>query len=387
MPCADKEQNDKMSNNTDTDKLFFELIRVAIGNAVCLSHTPTAKEWQMLYEMAKKQSLIGICFAGVQRLQKQSQCPPEMLYLQWMGMAAKIHQRNGVLNAQCAELHKSLTCHNFRPLILKGQSFACYYGDRLNLLRQSGDIDIYLGSNRIDVINYVKSYQKEVDWDYKHIHFKCLKDTEVELHYRVSVSRNLIRNIRLKKWFDENLSLHSFYDDKLGFVRTDYVLSIIICLNHLLSHVMYEGVGLRQIMDLYFILKNSSNINYSSSKVYGNNVIYTVQKILSHLNLLEFSSGCMWILKECFKLDDKYMLCKPNENLGRFLLTEIMIAGNFGHYDNRLTRSANNTSIHLYYCWLKHSTRLIRFFPVEVFWIPIGGLFLSTWRRWLLKSI
>lgn len=50
------------------NKLFFELIRVAIGNAVCLSHTPNADEWGELYAMTKKQSLVGVCFAGVQRL-------------------------------------------------------------------------------------------------------------------------------------------------------------------------------------------------------------------------------------------------------------------------------------------------------------------------------
>lgn len=63
------------------NKLFFELIRVAIGNQVCLSHTPCADEWGGLYAMAKKQSLVGVCFAGVQKLQKQQQAPPEVLYL------------------------------------------------------------------------------------------------------------------------------------------------------------------------------------------------------------------------------------------------------------------------------------------------------------------
>ena len=48
--------------------LFFELIRVALGNADRLSHKLKPKEWQMLYDMAKKQSLVGICFAGVHRL-------------------------------------------------------------------------------------------------------------------------------------------------------------------------------------------------------------------------------------------------------------------------------------------------------------------------------
>lgn len=73
--------------------IYFELIRVAIGNQVCLSHTPSAAEWGVLYALAKKQSFVGICFAGVQKLQAQEQCPPEMLYLQWMGMAAKFSRR------------------------------------------------------------------------------------------------------------------------------------------------------------------------------------------------------------------------------------------------------------------------------------------------------
>ena len=62
-----------------TDSLFFELIQVALGCRICLSHTPSADEWGELYAMAKKQSLLGVCFAGVQRLVEQNQEPPVML--------------------------------------------------------------------------------------------------------------------------------------------------------------------------------------------------------------------------------------------------------------------------------------------------------------------
>lgn len=52
-------------------QLFFELIQVSLGTRMCLSHTPNADEWGELYKMAKKQSLVGVCFAGVQKLQAQ----------------------------------------------------------------------------------------------------------------------------------------------------------------------------------------------------------------------------------------------------------------------------------------------------------------------------
>ena len=72
------------------EQLFFQLIRVAIGTQDTLSRAPSAQEWKLLYDMAKKQSLVGICFAGVQRLvdsEKEDYCGmPEMLYLTWMGM-------------------------------------------------------------------------------------------------------------------------------------------------------------------------------------------------------------------------------------------------------------------------------------------------------------
>lgn len=189
MPCADKEQNDKMSNNTDTDKLFFELIRVAIGNAVCLSHTPTNAEWMQLYELAKKQSLVGICFAGVQKLQAQRQAPNswgspegEMLYLQWVGMAAKIQQRNEVLDKKTGEALAYFRDKGFACTCLKGQAIAQLYGG-LKALRQSGDIDIWLDADRKQVHDLSRKELGKVEGiTYHHIHYPLWSDPEIEAH-------------------------------------------------------------------------------------------------------------------------------------------------------------------------------------------------------------
>ena len=117
-------------------QLFFELIQVALGVRICLSRTPNDMEWKALYDMAKKQSLVGVCFAGLQRLSSKEDSIthkpytinlPEVLYLTWMGMAAKIQQRNEVVNRQCVELQAKLSADGFRSCILKGQGVAGIY--------------------------------------------------------------------------------------------------------------------------------------------------------------------------------------------------------------------------------------------------------------------
>ena len=149
----------------DMNSLFFELIQVAIGTRICLSQTPSADEWGELYAMAKKQSLVGVCFAGVQRLYNDNvnENPsnplnhlnplnlPEMDYLRWMGMAAKIQQRNEVVDQQCKELWNLLHEAGFDAAVMKGQAIGCYYGE-LSQLRQSGDIDVWVKGG-FDIVN------------------------------------------------------------------------------------------------------------------------------------------------------------------------------------------------------------------------------------------
>ena len=144
------------------NNLFFELIQVALDVRICLSRTPNDTEWKALYDMAKKQSMVGVCFAGVQRLPEDER-PPEKLYLTWMGMAAKIQQRNEVVNRQCVELQAQLSADGLRSCILKGQGVAGIYTSTgsaqvgsLSLLRQSGDIDVWIEGGVKAVVGLAK---------------------------------------------------------------------------------------------------------------------------------------------------------------------------------------------------------------------------------------
>ena len=196
--------------------LFFELIQVAIGRRERLSHTPTEMEWRELYAMAEKQAVIGICFCGVQRFQRLGYDIPMDLYMKWLGMAAKIQQRNEVVNAQCVEVQKMMEKAGFRTYIMKGQGNAALYKSGLNgiegkeskesslpLLRQSGDIDIYLDGGFDKVMKFVNETHPTKEVNELEIHYHCLADTEVEIHYRPFIMRNPFKNRKLQRFFAE----------------------------------------------------------------------------------------------------------------------------------------------------------------------------------------
>ena len=166
-------------------------------------------------------------------------------------------------------------------------------------------------------------------FDYHHADLRLFPDAEIELHYRPSISRNLRRNSRLQKWFKNEGEKHIVYDSQLGFCVPDDVFSLILTLNHNLWHLLYEGVGLRQMMDLYFVARSMHSSEGTTS-------------LIHYFGLERSAAASAWVLWHLFDneselsflISPKSPLPCPDERAGRFLLHEIMLAGNFGHSDN-----------------------------------------------------
>lgn len=349
----------------EINTLFFELIQVALGVRVCLSHSPTDKEWKMLYDIAKKQSLVGVCFAGVQRLQTQRQEPPEMLYLTWMGMAAKIQQRNEVLNLQCTELQYILKAENIRSCVLKGQSVAGYYDTCLLNLRQSGDIDVWLDGSREEIMKYVNNISPTNEVRWLHTQMKVYDNTDVEVHFLPSYLEC--------PWQDK--ALQNFFDGERGACFTcckctDRFNQVFI-LAHAFRHLFGEGIGLRQLMDYYFVLKNSR----------GRLSREECAEVMKATGMYRFAKAVMWIVQAVFGLEEEYLLCEASEKDGRFLLDEVMQSGNFGHQDERVKHTAGEGAFLRFWRITLYNCRVIRFSPWIVVCSPFWRLWHWSWRK------
>ncbi len=427
-------------------KIFCELIKVALGSKTCLEGVLSSDEWWKLYLFIEKQSLLGICFSGIKEVQNKELQPPESFYYDWLAAATQIQHRNEHLNEQCVRLLKKFSEAGIRCSILKGQGIARLYdgrgkmGDRSDLshLRQPGDIDIYVDCGREKAIEFAKSIgQTNIDWDYKHLHLKIFKDTEVEMHYRVEVLLNLWKNRKLQKWFNEHSdelykgrvsiddsATHTQIsqmetDDENFLVTPSLKFNRFYILLHIYRHFLYEGVGLKQVMDYYMVLTSDMQMTQKER----NNADIELRKTLKEFGMMEFAKGLMWVMgyvfvpreetvkedgcalhsqisqmeadfadenclhsqKETDSVDSvkvkkaDWMICEPDEKEGQFILHEILEGGNFGQYDKRLMHGKGKMNTFL--SVTKHNMHLLWHYPSDVIWAPIWFVYHWFWKK------
>lgn len=351
--------------------LLIELLRVALNRQKRLSTIPSTSDWQFLYDTAVLQSVVGVCFSGIKKLPKE-QWPPQNVLYQWMGMSLNIQHRNELMNKRTAEVWEKLEEEDLHAAVLKGQGVANEYViDDMASLRQSGDIDVWVLGGYRTVCDYVQSVAPTTDVAYHRFHFDVFNDVEVELHHRPTLMRNLIDDRKLAKWYNSFGADCFVYLDKKGFAVPPACFNRIFILTHIYRHFLFEGIGLRQLIDLYFVLHNSKG---------EHNELHLLKKF----RLLRFARAVMWIMKAQFGLEDeKLMACGVNEAEGKFVFEEIKITGNFGRADHRYDYR------YLYKVRKKFArgAHLILHYPSEVFWTPIWLIYHHYWKKARINEI
>ena len=369
------------------ENLFYQLLRMALGRQVCLPHTPNEQEWKALYELAKKQSLIGVCFAGVQKLQTQRQEPPEMTYLTWIAMAAKIQQRNEVVSRQCVELQGQLAADGVRSCVLKGQGVGALYrvhenendnnknSSDLSMLRQSGDIDVWVDTDEEGALRWAKKYQRELDFDYKHVHLDVLEGTSVEVHYRPSTSRVPWYMKRVEHFTREKACWTNAVALGDGMVNVPSLeFNLVFILQHIFGHLFAEEMTLKQYLDYYFVLKQAHEKGADVQEAY---------RWMQRMGMGSFARATMWLLREVFGMPEEWMICEADADEGRFLLDRVMAK-------EQKAKSGEHGSVrwHLSVFWAQQSKNLhlLTHYPLEVLFSPIWLARHFFWKRiWKMK--
>ena len=349
------------------NEIFFELIRVSIGTQETLSRLPSEDEWVELFDMALKQSLVGVCFVGLHTLGADSDegyvqiGMSEDLFFDWMGMAAQINMKNDIVNEQCVELQKRLSVDGLRSCVLKGQAVAMLYSEEFRGFRQSGDIDNWVDAPKKEVVDWAMKVGMTDKPGYLHVGASCFEDTAVELHYRPTYLRSFRHNRRLQKFCESH---KANWTARNGLVVPSWEFDVAYQLSHIYRHLFGLGVGLRQLMDYYFVLR-ASNSNSNSKE--------SLKRTLSSLGLYNFAGAVMYVMREVFGLDERYMICPVDEERGRMLLEQVLQMGNFGHLDEK-QKSARSTIAGSVKYKLRQWWGLLRFYPEETLSAPVWSV-------------
>ena len=451
-------------------KIFIDFLRFCIGSVKEIPGSLKEADWQELYAIAKKQCLVGILFDGIKKLPAEHVGMKKELLLQWMAESQMLENANVRLNDAAIQVSEWFRKKGFRTCILKGQGNALMYPNPYS--RTPGDIDIWVEGGDKRVISFVRSISPHEKACYHHIEFPSYKGIEVEVHYRPSFLLCFWHNRKLQKYYErmkEEQFSHRVMLGEQGEIAIPTVeFNIIFQLTHIFSHLMNEGIGLRQLVDYYYVLcdfykiyqdfsnpsvslsKGSSTFSPSpSSMVFtppsvppfpgGRNLrsgdvtapsrcseplrskdggpkrsspdcagwdrrdaigdmtsvtaftdssataarssstaIDRVQEELKELGLWKFAGGIMYIMQEVFGMPASRLIVPPNEKYGKFVLNEVLEAGNFGKHDarNRFGRLKLGHNLQRVY----RDIRLVKFFPAEALCEPLFRTWHFFWR-------
>ena len=371
-------------------KIFFDFLRFSIGSAKEIPGSLKEVDWKELYAIAKKQALLGVLFHGIRRLPKEL-APEQKLLMQWMVMAEMIRKQNIRLFQDSVIVCKNFENEGFANCILKGQGNALLYPDPY--MRTPGDIDIYLAGGRKRVMQYINKVCPNQVMRYHHVDFPVMK-TAIEVHFTPSYMFFPVHNRRMQKWFKEVMgeqcNLRGSLPDGYGEIHMPQVsFNVIYILSHLYRHIFTEGIGLRQLLDYYFVLlkwhTDLTNLTDSNKSLPQMTLINTDLDALRHklkyLGLWKFAQAVMFVMKEVFGLSEDRMIVPMDEREGRFLLAEIMRGGNFGQYDDRMGSKVGESKIHRYFRMNLRNLRFVKHYPTEALSEPLFRTWFALWKK------
>ena len=461
-------------------KIFFDFLRFCIGADSEIPSSLKEADWKELYAIAQKQCLVSILFDGIQKLPAEHVGMKKELLLQWMAESQMLEKANVRLNVAAIQVSEWFRKKGFRTCILKGQGNALMYPNPYS--RTPGDIDIWVEGGDKRVISFVRSISPHEKACYHHIEFPSYKGVEVEVHYRPSFLLCFWHNRKLQKYYErvkeEQFSHRMMLGEQGEIAIPTAEFNLIFQLSHIFSHLMNEGIGLRQLVDYYFVICDFYKVYQNSSKItqsifrkptrpslplrkvppltptlspsgereetallgarnryalrladhqrstpdcagwdrrdaigemssaaisHSANASHSVkasvgstatspvgssasfstaidraQEELKELGLWKFAGAIMYIMQEVFGMPASWLIVPPNEKYGKFVLNEVLEAGNFGKHDarNRFGRSQLGHNLQRVY----RDIRLVRYFPAEALCEPIFRTWHFFWR-------
>ncbi len=338
---------------------FFALLRIALsssGEGLSVFPVCSEEEWLELQDIATKQGLLGVAFAGISRLPAEKRPPLDLLH-QWAGETELIRGHNAMLNREAARLTDVFAIQGRNTAILKGPANARLYPDPYS--RQGGDVDIWVSGGRESVLRLLGELGLSYALDSLPLqllhHVRLVRDAskfEVEVHFLPSSGcSNPFANTRLQKFLEHEI--RNVERAPEGFFVPSNRFALVMQLAHIQGHFLRSGVGLRQLTDYFVLLQRLMPGERDE-----------VAALIPKFGLSRSCGALMWLLGHVFGLERSRMLCEPDEWRGRLMLSDVVSGGSFGFY----SVSERSKSFRRLFLKRWRAIRLFAFDPVESLW-------------------
>lgn len=414
--------------------ILFDVLRYVLGTSDTRPRL-TCEEWKEVLRVATEQTIDGIAALALRPLWnvKHLEARPDLtdaylkaehpgdgmlfaeIVLKYLNRTVAIVEGNMHVNKNVRKVFRFFREAGFECCLLKGQGTALLYP--YPEYRASGDIDVWVrwgkhvpeevakvvarkgGRTKSDedvrkIIRFVKFGYPHNAAYYHHVEAPAMHGTPVEIHYRPQYLHCFFYNRRLQKYFLENADAQFAHRVPFGGGTEISVpapdFNVVMQLSHIYKHLLFEGIGLRQIVDFFYVMRALDGTEPRE----GRKERWTPR--LEYLGMRKLSGALMWILEVMLGMDASWAVTESDERRGRLMLDDIIQGGNFGHNDQRLfgqewgrergSEEGGGSWVHrfrirenaqrFYRDW-----RMVRAFPSESLSEPAFRFWNFLWRR------
>lgn len=353
---------------------YLDFLRFSISDNTDVPGSVKDIDWDGLLTFGTKQCVRGVLFLGMKKLGTTNNHPSQDQLEQWLTSVSAIKKANVQVYRDAALLTRTFKKETgLDSVVMKGQANAIKYPDPY--VREPGDIDLWTMASTRQAIRWVRSHDPKAGIEYHHIDMSGLR-TPVEVHYVPSFMGNLFHEWRLRRYFKRekpkqfgNMATLPDGLGEIGVLRPEF--DCVFQLSHMMHHFFFEGLGFRQVIDFYCLLRSMPTIDKG------------IMVELKRLNMRKFTAAMMFIMHDILGLEQEKLLCEPDSKIGTMVLEEMLKAGNFGFHDARYYFS----SLPFWRHYLLETYRNLHFaktFPSEtIFGRPLSRFWHKAYKLWL----
>ena len=308
------------------------------GTPLNESELPDCIDWKAVTSLAHRHAVLGIIIDSVQHLPEQLR-PTEPIASKMNRFALGLIQANLILDKTVGRLVDFFGQHGIEGVLLKGQGVARYY--KVPQMRQSGDIDFYVGKDYYDrAVALCKKHLIADMASFEESQPHCSFDAwgvHIELHRLAARIYSPFKKRWFQAWIVDQLERST---DRRHLILGNVAVTLpslefdtLFIFYHAWHHYIKEGIGLRQLCDWAMIF-HSHGDEIDAERLKRNLSRFGMTKawkLFAYIavNYLGVPAGRMPLYDPSYR--------RKSEKI----LDEIVEGGNFGQY---LTANARGSA-------------------------------------------